>query len=830
MLPIGLAETLLVLASATTMSRRKLAGAAAVALEVALNLWWALPLLNQPKVESAVPSVLTTPLSVSVMVVGQVAVIILAMAAFGLFSPRPGSRKDLALRAQARGDYLAAGEFWREAGRSRRALRAFLKGREWSKAAEIARSMGNLKLAMGLFTKAGGDHLAFAAQIASRMGDDSGAQQLWSRFGNYLVETRRPELAIEPFVRSGDVRRAANAVELAFKNGRIAGPIVDAAIRAATDAGRPQLAANVARANGRHREAAETLSRAGMLLDAARAWEDSGDKLRAAESLTAAGKPEQAARLKAEKFVETGDLAQAAAFYENAGMLPEAAAVLAKAGQWKDAFDCYMRAGMAREAALVARSHLDPAEAASLFASIEEWEDAGLAWEAAGDGRAAADAYERAGDFGRAEEVLDTLGLKVEHAQLLARLGRAQDGFKVLFQAGDMRAAWDLLSSCEGTFPSLAGELAQLGQWLLTAADATTAIGAVQRATAGQETSRDLLPALYALAHLLEQHGDLRAAEGVWQRIVSFDYSYRDAAQRLQALGGRLAAQEQRQASGAVAGVDATGESAATDPGSRYVLGQELGRGGMGVVYRAQDKRLGRTVAIKVLSSSQLTPEAIRRFEREARAAAALSHPGIVHIYDFDRGFGSFFISMEFISGSPLNQLLKTEPLFLRRHLLTLLHQIADAVAYAHERHVVHRDLKPANMVLADRRQIKILDFGIARRLDDKELSRSGATGTPLYMAPEQILDEEPDERTDVYALGVTFFQLVTGVLPFATGNVLRAHLEEPPPDPLTLAPDSDPAVCHLILRCLAKARDDRPRDGSALLAAIAGLVDRATP
>jgi eukaryotic-like serine/threonine-protein kinase len=830
MLGSGLAVAFPFVALAAARDRRRWAGIAAVALQVALNLWWALPLLNQPNVESAVPWALTRPLSLTVMIVGQIAFVLLLLAAFGLFSPRPGSPKDLAMRAEARGDFLAAGEFWMESGRHRRALRLFLRARAWPRAAEAARSKGDLKQAMSLFAKAGGEHLAAAAAVASRLGDETSAQQLWSRLGSHLVEVHRPEQAIEPFLRSGDLRRAGNAVELAYKSGRLGGSSVDVAIRVAADSGRTSLAAQVAQTHGRLREAAETLTRAGMLLDAARAWEESGDKLKAADTLVAAGRAEQAARLKGEHLLEIGELSGAAAAFESAGMLRQAGAALERLGHWAEAFDRYQRAGLQREAAEVARDHLDPADAARIFASIEEWEDAALAWEATGNPQAAAEAYERAGDTHRAEQILEAAGLKVELAQLLARMGRPEEGFKVLFQAGDMRAAWELLSSCEGTFPALASELAQLADWLLTAADVTTAIGAVQRATAGQETSRELLPALYALALLLEQHGDLRAAEGAWQRILDFDYSYRDVAARLQAASLRRAAPEQRLPSGPLPGQEVPADAAATDPGARYQLGPELGRGGMGVVYKAQDKRLGRTIALKVLSSSQLNPEAIRRFEREARAAAALSHPGIVHIYDFDRGFGSFFISMEFISGSTLNQLLKAEPLFIRRHLLTLLHQIADAVAYAHERHVVHRDLKPANMILADRRQVKILDFGIARRLDDIDLASSGATGTPLYMAPEQILNEEPDERTDVYALGVTFFQLVTGALPFASGNVLRAHLEQPPPDPLTMAPDADPGVCHLILRCLAKSRDDRPRDGSALLAAIAGLADRATP
>jgi len=244
----------------------------------------------------------------------------------------------------------------------------------------------------------------------------------------------------------------------------------------------------------------------------------------------------------------------------------------------------------------------------------------------------------------------------------------------------------------------------------------------------------------------------------------------------------------------------------------------------MGVVYRARDNRLGRTVAIKILNPRQHTPEAIRRFEREARAAAVLSHPGIVHIYDFDRGFSSFFISMEFVSGPTLNHLIRQEPAFVRRNLVALTRQIVEAVGYAHTHHVVHRDLKPANMIVAERRQVKILDFGIARRLDELDLSASGATGTPYYMAPEQILGENPDERTDIYALGVTLFQMATGTLPFSTGNILRAHLEQPPPDPKALVPDLDPTIGHVIMRCLAKNPDQRPRDGAALLAAVEPL------
>ena len=484
---------------------------------------------------------------------------------------------------------------------------------------------------------------------------------------------------------------------------------------------------------------------------------------------------------------------------------------------------------MLREAADLARTKLDPRDAAKLYVELGEWSEAGTVWEAAGELLEASRCYERAGDVLRAEEALARGGLVAEQAQLLARAGRVEDGFNTLYKSGDMRAAWEFLSDYGGTFPNLVDPLVKLGTWLSTQGETTAAISAVQRAVAGLPVRRELLPAFYTLAELLERHGDIHAAEPAWRRIVEFDYAYKDAGLRLQRLAAQRAAEESASSSGPQA---APGQGSPVGPPSdaaaRYVLEQELGRGGMGVVYRARDSRLGRTVAIKILNPRQHTPEAIRRFEREARSAAALSHPGIVHIYDFDRGFSSFYISMEFVSGPTVLQLVREEPQFVRRHMIALMRQIVDAVAYAHERHVVHRDLKPANLILADRRQVKILDFGIARRLDELDLSASGATGTPYYMAPEQVLGEDPDERTDIYALGVTFFQMATGSLPFSTGNILRAHLEQPAPDPQALAPDLEPALSHLILRCLAKDPDQRLRNGAALLAALDTLDEGA--
>ena len=244
----------------------------------------------------------------------------------------------------------------------------------------------------------------------------------------------------------------------------------------------------------------------------------------------------------------------------------------------------------------------------------------------------------------------------------------------------------------------------------------------------------------------------------------------------------------------------------------RYELISEVGRGGMGVVYRARDPLLQRTVALKTVHLLDFDDAEERRVRRdrllrEARAAAILSHPGIVKIYQIDEDQGIAYIAMEFIQGLTLADMLKKERTPKVVHVLRIIRQVADALDYAHRQGVVHRDIKPANIMIQQGGVVKITDFGIAKAAAQARTQTGMQLGTPFYMSPEQILGQTVDGRTDQYSLAVMTYQMLTGECPFSADSlptlIYRILREQPQPDNKRLA--FNPHLEAVVQKALSK-------------------------
>jgi Protein kinase domain len=258
----------------------------------------------------------------------------------------------------------------------------------------------------------------------------------------------------------------------------------------------------------------------------------------------------------------------------------------------------------------------------------------------------------------------------------------------------------------------------------------------------------------------------------------------------------------------------------------RYRIVALLGRGGMGEVYRAEDLKLGNVVALKFLPASlQKDAAALAGFHAEVRNARQVSHPNVCRVYDIGEVNGQHFLTMEYIDGEDLASLLRRIGRLPGDKALETAHQICAGLAAAHDCGLLHRDLKPANIMLDGRGRVRITDFGLALSNDDAT-GRSETAGTPAYMAPEQIGRGEASVRSDIYSLGLVFYELFTGRLPYQATTPVewrRAHMESSPRTPSSVVKDIDPVVEKAILRCLQKDPALRPSSVRQVAAALPG-------
>ena len=363
-------------------------------------------------------------------------------------------------------------------------------------------------------------------------------------------------------------------------------------------------------------------------------------------------------------------------------------------------------------------------------------------------------------------------------------------------------------------------------------------------------TSDALKENLYHLGKDFERKKDFALAKKVFKHLVHRDAEYKDARARYRHAKTHLLAQAGI-SPGHGAG-SSFGEGASSLPASvqetlprqkasgafaHYELKHELGKGAMGVVYQGRDLRSGRMVAIKTLALHQefegaALVDARERFFKEAEAAGRLEHPNIVTIDGSGEAQGLAYIAMEFVAGTDLTAFTQPPHLLPVAQVLAIGARVASALDYAHAKHVVHRDVKPANIMWDPATDtVKVMDFGVARITDASKTRTGIVLGTPSFMSPEQLCGAKVDGRTDLYALGVTLFQLLTGALPLRAESMpelMHKIVHVPAPDVRTLRPDLPEAVATLVAKALNKRPEDRYQTGAQLAQALTHAMDNA--
>ncbi len=500
----------------------------------------------------------------------------------------------------------------------------------------------------------------------------------------------------------------------------------------------------------------------------------------AADALERAGQATAAARVRGELFAAQGDVQQAARSFQEAGRFEDAAALASEGPDPRSAAELYEQAGNLAKAAEAWRAAGDPARAAGLFEELYRYEDALDCWRAASNTEKCCDLSEK-------------LARNLDAAECALELGDADRAIRNL-QMVELRDA-GYGEACR----MLARVFAERGEPELATQkldEAVTAVGGAEAAP---------LELLAEYGDALERSGRIAEAITVWESVRARDFHWPEAATRVDSL--RQALESER----TVAEARSTIVRGAAAAESRYELLGEIGRGGMGVVFKARDRRLGRIVALKRLPDNLRNhPTAVRLFLREARAAAALNHRNIVTLYDADQEGDAYFLTMEFLDGFPLHEILARRGKLSPRDVARIGSQAAVGLDYAHAHGVVHRDIKTSNLFFTRDKVVKIMDFGLAKMAEEVRRAATVVGGTPYYMAPEQAAGHDVDHRADLYAFGVTLYELLAGEVPFRQGDIARHHRESPVPDPREKAPEAPAELVDLIHGLMAKAPEDR--------------------
>ncbi len=759
-------------------------------------------------------------------------------------------------------DWVHAGEAYLKAGDTKRARRMFKKAKAWPRLAALEQRDGRAREAARLYDEAGDGYVWEASRAWDAAGESGVAEELGKKALLLARAGSRWDRLAEIAEALGDHASLAEGCRR-LAEGTPQGPVRAALWKRAADAyrnaGKPGEAAEAYRNAQEFLLAGELFVESGRPVEAVQSFERSGALTKAALAAARAGDEKGAQELLAREAESRGDLVSAADAWRRAGQALRAAGLFEKAGDFVRAADAWKEAGRLEKAAPLYQRGGNREAAADAYAAAGQVEKAAALFTELKNYDRAAALFRGAGRLPAAAAALQAGGKFDEAAQLFLRTGRGLEAARCALLGGRREKAWEYLTGVPRSEPGLAEVFHELARAHMAAGESKDAVHILRELLGRGKVDGENLPLHMTLLEALRASDD--SEEGVeLGRIAAFDPSVLQGA-AVQPLPFSDVEPDDPMPAALIRtpAVHKSGPYAAftrpappppakppplriampaspapakptmgfglpETPESRYEILAELGRGGMGVVHKALDKKLDRFVALKILPWQLRGDEtAMRYFKREAKAIAALKHPNVVALYDYGEGFGSLYLAMEYLEGPNLQKLIKKDSERVQKNWRTWFVQATRGIAAAHAKGILHRDLKPANLILDEHETLRILDFGLALPQADAG-GTSKLIGSPAFFPPEVLRGEMPSPASDVYSLGAAFYTLATGRWPYVGDDVLVARLERDPDDPRPYAPFLSEGEVSVLMRTLARHRPDRFPDGGELLAALLAL------
>ncbi len=658
-------------------------------------------------------------------------------------------------------------------------------------------------------------------------------EKRYDRMGEVYAQLNQPRDAAKWFAKAGDKKRAAMEHAKAGNTAKAARLLervgeYETAGRFYLETKRWRAAAKAFEKANKAPEAADALAKAKRYPQALQAYrnylETTDDPVarqaevaaacaallrnEAATAKTTAEEVNTLKALVAQRFANAERHEEAAALLREAGRPGEAGDLYLKAGKLEAAMHALKEAGRDRDAQLIG---------ARYYAQLGRWKEAGMAFEGGGDMRRAGDCFSKANDPLRA-------------AACYEKGGAYYGAGLALVHAKAWEKAIPMLQQVPEDDPNFDESRNLLGRAFYEMHDYGHCVATLENHLMGQRVRDENINYFWMLALAYEQLGDLEKSRDFLRKIRAVKMGFRDVSARLSNIESRIsmvaADGGARTAAGGptVLGQGQPGMAQAVEDalGKRYSIEAELGRGGMGVVYKAHDTQLDRPVALKFLGSLLDGNEEYRqRFIREARAAAKVSHPNIVSVYDVSPEEGRSYIAMEYVDGPNLHRYLRQKGKLEVREAVSIVGQACAALEAIHRAGIVHRDVKPDNIIIAKGGLVKLMDFGLAKGADNRMTATNVVMGTPCYMSPEQTRGEDVDLRTDIYAMGLVLHEALTGETVFSDGDVLQRQQFETPDPPSAKVPEVPAGIDQIVMKCVAKSPNDRFQTANELLSQL---------